>query len=264
MIGFVHIPKTAGTTMKFILRNSTFLKHCDIKAKNPDGVLVDEDLEFAKKVFFFGLRSIGGHNLYYPTGNLSEPIHYFTFIREPLQRCLSQYQHVKRGLNRAGQNISFEEFIQDEEMRNVQVRWISGGQDLEKAKHELENKYMFVGLTEYFAESLAVLEALSPYKINLRYERRHVAKENTAKQEVLDNPRLCRLLEEGNTLDMGLYEFVKDVIYPTQLKKAGLENAQIDEKDHKPDPLHFRYRLTRGYNQAVYRSLMKRRKRPSK
>ncbi len=261
MIGFVHIPKTAGTTVKFILRNSILLKHCDIKTVSPDGILRDDDLRFAQKIFFFGLNSIAGHSLVYPTGHLSEPIQYFTFLRDPLQRCASNYQHVKRARVRGGGDISFEEFMQDEGRHNFQVRMIAGGPDVEKAKEELRTRYFFVGLVERFAESITVLQALCPYKIDARYERRHVAKDNAAKKEVLENPESRRLLEECNALDTELYEFVRDVIYPAQLERAGLRDIEIDEERFERDFYPIKYKFTRGYNQAVYRSLMKLRRR---
>lgn len=261
MIGFVHIPKTAGTTVKFILRNSILLKHCDIMPKDGNGSLSDGDVEFAKKVFPFGLNSIAGHSLIYPTGHLSEPIQYFTFLRDPLHRCASNYQHVKRARMRGGEDISLEEFMENERMHNFQVRMIAGGPDLEKAKEELQTRYFFVGLVERFAESIIVFRALCPYKIDARYERRHVAKDNAAKKQVLENPDTRRLLEESNVLDLELYEFVRDVIYPAQLKRAGLENSEVDEKQLEQDFYPIKYKFTRGYNQAVYRSLMKLRRR---
>jgi len=257
MLGFVHIQKTAGTSVKFILRNSTYLKHCDIMPKEPYGIVSDKDLKLAKNVFFFGLNTISGHGLINPTDNISEPIQYFTFIRDPLQRCASHYQHIKRASNRRGKDINFEEYIRDEEKRDFQVRKIAGGPDLEKAKDTLREKFLFVGLTERFAESMVVFQHLCPYKINLQYTRLHVAKDITAKKEVLENPVTRRLLEESNALDLELYEYVRDIIYPAQLEKAGLADLKVDEKDHHQDSYPFRYKLTRGYNNAVYKSLIK-------
>jgi hypothetical protein len=261
MIGFVHIPKTAGTTVKFILRNSILLKHCDIKTINPDGILSDDDVKFAHRVFFFGLDSIAGHSLIYPTGHLSEPIQYFTFVRDPIQRCASNYQHVKRARQRGGRDVTLEEFLEDGGIHNLQVKTIAGEPDLEKAKEELQTSYFFVGLVERFAESILLFQALCPYKIDVRYERRHVAKDNTAKKEALENPDSRRLMEECNTLDMELYQFVRDVMYPAQLKKAGMEHIEVNEAELEKKFYPLRYKFTRGYNQGIYRNLMKLRKR---
>ena len=50
ILGFVHIPKTAGTTLKFILRNSTFCRHCDLQTTVRHGTFRDEDYRFMRKV----------------------------------------------------------------------------------------------------------------------------------------------------------------------------------------------------------------------
>lgn len=258
ILGFVHIPKTAGTTVKHILRNSTYLRHCDLQPLVRRGIFMDSDFKFLKKIFFFGVRSIAGHSLKCPTENLSVPVQYFTFVRDPLERCLSHYQHVKRLRRQKGENISFEEYMQVKDRRDKQVRHIAGGLDLAKAKHELSQRYLFVGLTERFAESMLILQRLCPYPLKIRYTRRHVTVDNTAKQDVLNNPASRRLLEESNQLDQQLYTYVRDELYPSLREKAGLSEAgDINEKHFLPTSYPLCYKLTRGYNIAVYRTLSK-------
>jgi len=254
----VHIPKTAGTTVKFILRNSTYLRHCDIKPLVQGGIFSDGDLSFTKKIFFFGLRSISGHSLICPNEHLSAPVRYFTFVREPLQRCLSQYQQIKRARRRHGGDITFEEYMRIKDVADRQVRRIAGGPDLEKAKQELSERYLFVGLTERFAESMLILQQLCPYSLKLEYTRLHVTTDNRAKQDVLSNPDSRRLLQEKHQLDLQLYAYVRDELYPALRKKAGLSaECEVDEKRFLPASFPLRYKLTRGYNNAVYRTLIK-------
>ena len=50
ILGFVHIPKTAGTTVKFILRNSTYFRHCDIQPLVRKNLFTDDDFKFLKKI----------------------------------------------------------------------------------------------------------------------------------------------------------------------------------------------------------------------
>jgi hypothetical protein len=258
IIGFLHIFKTAGTTVKFILRNSTYLRHCDLQPLIKYGIFTNDDFKFLRKIFFFGVRSISGHSLICPTAHLSAPIQYFTFVRDPLQRCLSHYQHLKRSRRRRGEDITFEEFIQAEDVANHQVRCIAGDPDLAKAKHELSQRYLFVGLTERFAESMLILQRFCPYPLKIRYTRRHVTVDNTAKQDVLNNPASRRLLEENNQLDQQLYTYVRDELYPSLREKVGLSDAgDINEKHFLPTSYPLCYKLTRGYNIAVYRSLSK-------
>jgi len=257
ILGFVHIPKTAGTTVKFILRNSTFFRHCDLQPLVRDAVFTDADFHFMKKIFFFGLNSISGHSLIHPTAHLSAPLQYFTFVREPLQRCLSHYQQMKRSRLRQGCDITFEDYMQIKDVYDHQVRRIAGGPDIERAKHELSTRYMFVGLTERFAESMLVFQRLCPYPLNLAYKRLHVAKDNTAKQEVLDNPDSRRLLEEGNQLDLQLYNYIRDELYPGLCERAGLSLREVDEMDFVSNTYPLRYKVTRGYNNAVYKPLIR-------
>jgi hypothetical protein len=257
VLGFVHIPKTAGTTVKFILRNSTFLRHCDLQPLVRDDVFTDADFRFMQKIFFFGLHSISGHSLIHPTAHLSAPVQYFTFVRDPLQRCLSHYQQMKRSRHRQGRDISFEEYMQIKDVYDHQVIRIAGEPDIEKAKHELSTRYMFVGLTERFAESMLVFQRLCPYPLNLAYKRLHVAKDNTAKKEVLDNPDSRHLLEQGNRLDVQLYHYVRDELYPALREKAGLAGREVDETEFSSSSYPLRYKLTRGYNNAIYKPLIR-------
>ncbi len=262
ILGFVHIPKTAGTTLKFILRNSTYCRHCDLQTTVRHGTFRDEDYRFMRKVFFFGLRSIAGHSLIHPTANLSAPIQYFTFLREPFARCLSQYEQIRRGRVRSGRDLSFEEFMRIPHMRDQQVYHIAGEYSLEKAKKELSTRYLFVGLTERFLESMLVLRQLAPFRLKVEFERLHVAKDKTVRQQVLDDPASRRLLEEGNQLDAQLYAWARDELYPALRAKAGIEEAELDESDFRPRGFPLRYKLTRGFNMAVYRSLSKLRRVP--
>jgi hypothetical protein len=259
VIGFVHIAKTAGTTVKFILRNSTFFRHCDVQPLARRGIFTDQDYRFMKK-FFPRLCSLAGHSLIHPTAHLSAPIQYFTFLRDPFERCLSHYQHIKRAYQRQNRNFSFESFMQDTFMRDYQVRHIAGAPDLEKAK-ELLSRYLFVGITERFAESMYVFQKLCPYSLNVQYNRLHVTRDKTAAQKVRKEAASRRLLEESNQLDLQLYTFARDTLYPALRKKAGLEPLESDEKDLLPQTYPLRYKCTRSYNLAVYRSMNKLRRR---
>ena len=182
---FVHIPKTGGTTIKFILRNSTFLRHCDLLPLKPHGISTPRDVAFMKKIYFFGLNSIAGHSLRPWLTDDSLSIEFFTMMRDPLQRCLSHYQHVRRSRQRQGGDITFEEFLRTEKFNDCQVRHIAGCADVDKAKQYLRERFFFVGLVERFAESMHVLKKLFVHPLNIEYQPLHVAGDDSTKQEVL-------------------------------------------------------------------------------
>lgn len=267
MIAFVHIEKTGGTTVKFILRNSFGLRHCDVVTQNPNGIFSDEELRFAKKIFF-NLQSISGHSLKNPTAHLSGDIQFFTFLRDPVERLVSKYQEArqtrwwrrKRYRREGYKKPSFDEFIHQTKNRNVQTKRIAGTVDIDKAKEEIDNNYFFVGLTNCFQESMKVFQKLCPYKVDTRYKPLRVARDNTIKREVLNNSATYDLLVEANTVDIELYDYVRNVVYPSQLRKANLETVDVDDKGEQQDFYPYRYKVNRFYNNAVYKQLLKLRK----
>ncbi len=260
MVGYVHINKTGGTTIKYILRNSTWFRHCDLPTPHRDAVAEPGDIAFAKKIFFFGLNSITGHSLRPWVDNLPGSIKYFTMLRDPQKRCLSHYQHVKRANRRKGGDITFEEFMRNERYNDRQVRHIAGTADVEKAKKIVKERFFFVGLLESFDESMRILQTLLPFPITLAYQPRHVARDNSAKQEVLNSPASTELLNKGNQLDQELYRFVRDELYPAYREKAGIAAGEASPP-LQPSGYPIHYKLTRFYNQAVYRNLNKLRRR---
>ena len=261
MIGFVHLNKTGGTTFKFILRNTFGLQHCDLQSKLPRRPVTEDDLCFAHKVFPFGLKSVAGHGLIDPRHHLKGRHHYVTFLRDPLKRGGSHYQHIKRAKTRSGKAYSFADYLDDPALHNLQVKTIAGSEDLDKARQELAEHYLFVGLTERFDESLRILQVLSPNPLDLRYGRLHVARENSAKREVLEDPEKRARLAEQNALDMELYRFVEAELYPALLRKALPGGAGLGEPAQNGKRYPFRYKLNRAYQQAVYRNLLKLRRR---
>nr|MDA3792890.1 sulfotransferase family 2 domain-containing protein [Elusimicrobiota bacterium] len=201
MIVFVHNNKTAGTTLKFILRNSFGIHHCD-SAKSKTKPFLQKDLRFAKKVFF-GINSIAGHNLVEPTKHLTDPdLDFITILRDPVKRCASHYQDkVARGRI----NEPFESWIKNKRFRNVMVNRIAGGPDPDKAYELLKNRYLLVGLTEKFNEFLRMLGIVSPYKINIKYKKKLVNSDNSVKRKILSDKKNLKVLKEGNELDIILY-----------------------------------------------------------
>jgi hypothetical protein len=261
MIAFVHIKKTGGSTMKFVLRNSFGVRHCDVLPGSRESVFTRDDLEFVKRVYP-NPQSIAGHSLVHPTIHLPEGVHYFTLLRDPVMRCISHYQSTALALRKAGRRLSLEEFIGTEQGWNVQVRQIAGTTDVDKAKEELARRYFFVGLTERFDESLRLLQALAPVPIDVRCRRRvREASDNLLKDALLVDPAMMKRLRAANGADQALYEYVSDVLYPAQLEKAGLASDLGGDDARSPGRFPVRNRLSRAYNKMVYKPLARLRRR---
>jgi hypothetical protein len=244
MIVCLHIPKTGGTSFNFILENNFGFRNCHTN-QNDRSTFTQADLEFARKCYP-SLRSIVGHNLVDPAQlTVPEPF-YMTILREPVARVISHYQYsVQRGNNKK----SFEETLRaSENLENLQVKLIAGGRDLDKAKRFLE-RCAFVGLTEKFDLSLRVLEKLSPYPLKLNYQRRLVAESNTLKDELKRDERMLELARECNKLDIALYQFAVDEIFPRLCKKAGVNPAEKVPSYSSDAPKEtVNYRLSKVYS----------------
>jgi hypothetical protein len=210
-------------------------------------------LDFARKVFP-GLRSIVGHNLIDPLQlSVAKPF-FMTMLREPIARVISHYQDsVLRGNNQ----VSFEETLRrSENLKNLQTQLIGGESNLDKAKRALE-RCAFVGLTEKFDLSLRVLNGLSPWKLNLDYGRKIVARNNKVKEAIERDSRMLELAREYNKLDLALYRFAVDEIFPRLCEKACVNPA--DKNPSYQSYTHealLKFQLGRLYNR-LYRQLCK-------
>jgi hypothetical protein len=224
LLVFVHIPKTAGTTLHKILSHQipaakTWIRH------DAAGPWSAAELDRLRS------ESPGRPDLI--MGHLSTGLHhqvagvrYLTCLRDPVARLVSHYHHalheadhylhqaVTRGpLDLAGYVTSG----LSGELSNGMTRMIAGiadfdgavlgPDDLERAKHHLETRFDGVLLSERFDEGLLLLaETLgwtTPY-----YLRRKVGRYSARSAE--PDPATRRIIEAHNALDLELYRWAKD------------------------------------------------------
>jgi len=254
MIIFSHIPKTAGTTFKTILRNNYGSSHVEAN-KIKRAVYTQRDLEFAQRVFF-RIRAISGHNLSDPVRNLEAGgAQMFTILRQPVMRCASHYQD---NVLRQNYKMSFREWIRLEKNQNVMVKNIAGSDDLERAKTLLKDHYLFVGFTERFEESLKLLNLLLEEPLELQYRTSIVASSNQIKKDLLQDKESVELMETHNRLDQQLYDFAMHEIYlPAQEKnEERMKSIQVH-----PERVSMRCKVRHWssvrFNNIVYRQLIK-------
>lgn len=254
MIVFDHIPKTAGTTFKFILRNSFGIFHCDagiVKKKT----FTQKDLRLARRIFF-QIRSISGHNLVNPPQNLEGRDHFYvTILREPVKRYLSHYQDM---VMRGSYDYSLHDWMGMDEHTNLQVKQIAGSEDVDRAREILREQFSFVGLTERFDESMRLLKVMAPYPLNLDYKRKVVAKSNHIKNAILEDPEKVDLVRRHNSLDVELYRYVSEELFPAYVEKyasamKGVPSPRPRYKTHRT----WKYQASRFYNKFVYSFLLK-------
>jgi hypothetical protein len=251
MIAFVHINKTAGTTLKHILRQSFGAGHCDVrvwphqsKEEREAGhrVICARDVLRTTKVYS-GLQSIAGHLVTsYSDLHTIPGLKYYTFLREPLIRTASHYQFMKKNMK----DIEpVEEWIKKDLYRNVQVRKIAGEENANLAIQIIKEYYGFVGLQERFNESLLLMSHwLKDERFDVRYKSRNVARSTKVSNELLENPTTRQLIEDANVEDLKLYRFVLNELYPAQQEAYGQSLSgdlrifeSSDFTEHKSEPV---------------------------
>ncbi len=222
MYAFIHIPKTAGSTFRHILRLSFGPRHCDIKApmgkRASHGWIDAADLRRSRRVYPW-LDGVAGHRVTCFAGlqNGAPGVRFVTFLRDPHKRFLSHFQHHQRGRGTPSTREDFLAFCADPRWRNVQTRWIGGSEDPATALAAIDRNRVFVGLTEDFDTSLVLFRAwLGHPRLNIHYAPRNRAP-NPATLDARADPELAAALEEANRSDVLLYRHAVDKVFPRQV-----------------------------------------------
>jgi hypothetical protein len=140
-------------------------------------------------------------------------------MREPLKTCASRFQYNVQ--YRGHKDITFEEWIQKDWTRNNQTRMICGVADVHQAIRNIQEKGIFIGLTEQFDESMVMLKALMAHQLDISYKRVNVAKSNDLAKSLLADERTRQMLIEANQVDLELYNYVTQELYPSYRRQYG-------------------------------------------
>ncbi len=211
--------KTAGTTIRYIFRNNFGFNHVEVGKRFFTSVDFKNLLHLNKNI-----KSIAGHSLRTKLAleSVYPEIKYITFLRNPVDRFLSHYNH---GIYAKHHNMSLEERIQIPGEWNYLTKFIIGAKDLKdrenpigrkelgEAKKILDKEYDFVGLVEQFDESLVLMKnQLKIDHLDIRYSREMVTKNKIVTRRDLSKSMLNKL-DEINILDIELYNFFKNNIF---------------------------------------------------
>jgi hypothetical protein len=223
LLVFVHINKTAGTTVRYILRSSFGARHCDVEPWHgawTDPPFSTGDLQRVRRLYP-RLESIAGHRV---SGHveLEEPsthFRYLTFLREPVALCASRFQY--RLDHRRRTDLSFEEWIEKDWARDAQTQRIGGTTDVNDAISVIAKREMFVGLTEAFDESIVMLRMLRAPDLDIRYAPVNVAKRSDVAQRLLSDHYTRQMIVDANRADLELYRHVKQDVFPALQREFG-------------------------------------------
>lgn len=260
---FIHIRKTAGTTLATILQQffdqketSPFLRPAEL-AKIPQYVY-DQCHYFRGHIHYDIVCKLLG----------TEPI-CLTMLREPTERFISEFaqwqrsSHLPRELTASVSQMTLTEFVNGSELvnrpafQNHQSRLI-GGQfniesieklitvrniqhhlqplDIEMAKRRL-NEFAFVGLTERFQDSLFLLAYTFGWWPVIDFTSFHIASRRPRQEQV--PAETLEKIEALNALDIELYAYAQQLFETrfTQMTYELLERYGLRQHAHLKPPL---------------------------
>jgi Sulfotransferase family len=249
LIAFVHIPKTAGGTVKGMVSNA-YSRRALHDAGNFFGGDSQRTVWKVERLsqgrYRRGKRLTTGH---VPYGlfheNAPPDTRYITFLREPVARVISHYSRhfikpraTEQVRSEGGVELSSLEQSElgDPRLNNLQTRLLCGeplptgvlpASALEDAKANL-SEFAVVGITERFHESVALLQRMLGVELP-HSEREHV--NPSPRREISEQER--ELIEERNQLDLELYAFALE-LFEQRVAAAGEGLAAEAEALRKP------------------------------
>lgn len=208
----MHIPKTGGTTMKNIIKDQ--YESREVWFHMEKDMLPKMDEKIKKQA----LKCVGGHCWFGLHQHFNKPYTYFTMLRDPIDRVVSEYYYILERPNHKAypevRTMDLMDFIQEFPLKssNQHTRRISGNiksPDLEAAIENIKNDFAVVGLSEMFEESLFLMKQAFGWN-DITYQKVNVTKTRPSIGQLPKN--VVAELEIRNELDLKLYEFSKKLL----------------------------------------------------
>ncbi|HZS18567.1 MAG TPA: sulfotransferase family 2 domain-containing protein [Candidatus Udaeobacter sp.] len=252
---FLHLPKTAGTTLNRLIEWEYPL----FQMFSIDPVFFKWSWKHLQRLSEERLkrtRVFKGHMLFGLHELLPQPSTYITVLRDPVDRVISAFYFMRNyklhplywKMSRG--NWTLEDFVRRSPRENIQCKVIAGAEYekpctvevCERAKENLLRHFSVVGLSERFEESLALMKLRFGWKLE-RYSSFNVTRSRPRKTDIPQST--LDLIAERNSLDLALYELAAKVFQAAVDKHAG----EVSQLAHG-------LKVTRTQNQARVGSLL--------
>ena len=218
---FLHLPKCGGTTLNRI-----------IEWEYPPLRIFSIDPSFFRwshrrvsrwpRERLAKMRVFKGHMPFGLHERLPQPATYITFLREPVERVISEYYFARHyrlhPQYRRMQSLSLADYALTTPHHNLQTKLLAGRgnhpdflagdcdeETVALAKNNLARHFSFAGLTERFDEGLAVLKLIFGWNI-AQYASFNVTRVRPRRETV--PAAVLAAIAERNRHDVALYEHV--------------------------------------------------------
>ncbi len=216
MIVSVHIRKAAGSSFRAALKDyygdSLLLDYGDQIGSSRVSSRIRR---FKRKLAMHAARDgiarkykiIHGHFFADKYRSLKAPLEYATFLRDPVERVLSNYYYLKRSADRAhGDSVvikkhqfTLEQYVAFPDARDVQAQFLSGLP---------LDRFAFVGLAEAYDESIKIFNQI--FAADLAAAHNENTNPERARQYDVDDS-VVELIRQHNRRDVELYEEAKEI-----------------------------------------------------
>ena len=253
MILFIHIPKTAGTTMQSIFQRHLEKKSCLFINQNSSF----KDLRSLKNIIERSPSKLNLVQAHMPFGihnYLKFEKRYITFLRNPVNRVISLYHSIYQSPNHylykevVKYKMSLKDFIDSKitvEIENGHVRLLSGsdlntpifkinGNHYQIARTNLDKYFFSVGICERFDDSLLLLANKLGWKSVPYYYSRNVGNyfnKQKVPYHIIDQ------IKELNTYDIKLYEIAVNK-FDSTLKKTIPDYKELLKRFQKQNNIY--------------------------
>ena len=221
---FLHIPKTAGTTLNRIID----WEYNPLRIYSINGRYFRES--YRKLVEYPpsrlpGMKVFRGHMPFGLHRLLNGPSTYIVVLRDPVERAMSLYFFAaNRRIHRHHSEVSrqtLEEYVRTSPYNNAQTKLIAGQSRerdfiagecndamLSAAKENLSRYFTLIGITERFEETLALAKVLLGWKID-RWATFRVTPHRPKKEAIGADTRA--LIAQYNSFDVALYQYASEL-----------------------------------------------------
>jgi hypothetical protein len=231
---FLHLPKTAGTTLNRLIEWEYPLG----EMYSVDPVLFEWSFAHLRNLSKRRLRKtrmFKGHMLFGLHEVLPQPATYITVLRNPVERVLSAFYFMRSYKlhplywKMRNEKWTVEQFVERSSRDNVQCKIIANApyhspctqEVLERATDHLNNYFSVVGLSERFEESLALMKLRFGWQLK-SYSSFNVTRARPKKEDL---PRATLdLIAEKNRFDVALYQ------HATRLFESAVSKHQPEVK----------------------------------
>jgi len=233
---FLHIPKTAGTTLNRLIEWEYPL----FQIYSVDPVFFTWSASHLWRLSPRRLkktRIFKGHMLFGLHEILPQPATYIAVLRDPIDRVMSAFYFAHtyklhplyRKFHR--EKWTLEDFVRRLPRDNVQCKIVAGAEYekpctaeiCERAKENLVRYFSVVGLSERFEESLALMKLRFGWKLQ-RYSSFNVTRTRPRKADIPQST--LDLIEDKNAFDISLYNCAAS-IFQTAINTHRVEVGQI-------------------------------------